>query len=509
MAASVFLFLLVLQPLPGQERLHVDRFRSETEQLERVLREADLALQSNPGDFRALRRRAAARIQLGLLEEAAQDLRTILEREPESADAWADLGYVSWQQGNYSDALRAQQQAVRHNPEHPSASFYLGRLILLTGGDPRQAADYLEKAIELNPVESEIRFDLLTAYRAVGDTIRAAAQLQILQASFPPADPRLIYAEGLIAADLGQLDLAVRRFREALDGNPRLVGAVFDLGMALIQLERWPEAAEALGQVARQQPGSVEVAHLHALALFNARRQAEAEVEVARGIQLNNRYAPLFTLLGIMLSSQGEHARAVQLLKRAVLLAPDDFDAQFYLGRASFALRELEAALTALSRAVQLQPRHKDARFFLATTLESLGRGDQAEREYRRLLETHPADLEGNVGLGALLVKHGDPQGAIPLLERAIQQNPRHFEAQLALGRGLAQTGQLDEALSHLRTAALLDPESTEAHYQLGLVLRRLGRREEAEKEFAVVKQLNEKYRTSGMGMGPPERKKP
>ncbi len=186
---------------------------------------------------------------------------------------------------------------------------------------------------------------------------------------------------------------------------------------------------------------------------------------------------------------------------------PNDVEALHRRGESRLGLGELAEAEADLRRALELDPGHKEARFLLASTLELQGRGEGAEVEYRRLLAAHPADLEASVGLGALLIRRGEAEQALPLLRRSAGQAPDHFKAHLFLGRALAQANRLGEAVAPLRSAARLRPDSTEAHYQLALALRRLGRLEEARLEFEIVRELNERNRGTGMGMGPPRRR--
>lgn len=494
--ALFLLFSQVQTPPPS----HQERFAPPRLRFERQEEQATLELAKDPADFSALRARSVARIKLGKLDAALLDLEKVLALQPDSGEARADLAYVLWLRGDLERAMVEAREAVRLAPDLYSGHFYLGRLTLLTGGPPAEAVQHLERALELNPLDTELRFDLLTAYRGLGDTIRAAVQLQILQAAYPPEEPRVLYAEGLIAADLDQIPVAVEKFRKTLELEPRLAAARTDLGVALVRLERWDEAADVLGQAVAEQPKSVEAAHFHALALYNAQRSAEAETELRRAMELDPAFAPNHTLLGVLLSARGERVAAAEAFARAARLAPDDFDAQFYRGRADYGLRNLETALTALSTAVRLRPDHADARFFLATTLESLGRSEEAAGEYRELLRLDPADARGNVGLGALLLKRGEASEAVLYLEKTLAVDPDHFEARLALGRALFQLGDPSAAVEHLERAVALQPKSVDAHYQLALSLQKAGRADEARRQFEIVKTLNEEFRRASAG---------
>src|SRR2546427_127029 len=503
-AVVVFVFAAALASGQESELSHVERFTDPKVKLERAERDATARLDSNPRDARAFLGRGVARLSLGELKQAVTDLREAAELDPKSAEARAQLAYGLWLLGALPEALVAARAALALNPDNASAHYYAGRILLDTVGDPEQALKHLQRAVELNPDQIDLRFDLLNAYRRRGDLMRAGLELRLLRTALPPSDPRVPYAEGLLAADLGQLVTATDRFRRALQANPRFVPARYDLARALVQAERWQEALQVAEPLANEYPQSYTAAYLHALALQNSQRAAEAEKEARRATALEPKSADAYTLLGITLASRGAHTDAVAALETASGLDPKSFDAQFYLGRARYALRDLAQARDAFRAATSIKPEAIEARFFLATALEGLGESDAAQAQYRELIERHPQDPQGYIGLGNLQAKHGENDAAMASLRRAHELDPKNFEATLNLGRVLARAGQLEPAIALLREAAEMAPESAEAHYQLGLALRRGGHEQEAKKEFAIVERLNQQYRGGSGSRQPP-----
>jgi tetratricopeptide (TPR) repeat protein len=493
-----------------QETSHVDRVGGPLARFRRVERDATAALEKNPADSRALGERGLARLRLGRTAEGVLDLRRAAELDPQSAEIATNLSFGLWLQGHIPEALASAQRAVSLKPGIGAAQYYVGRLLLLTGGDRNAAIQHLERAVELTPEDVDMRFELMSAYRRRGDTVAAAAQLRILSGSRPIGDPAVTYAEGLLAGDRGQLEVAIEKFRQAVRANPRLIAARFDLGIALVRKNRWKEAAELFGELAKERPDSYEAAYFHALSLQNEQRLEEAAPEVRRALLLDPNSANAQTLQGIVLSGLGDYSGAVAALERGTQLDAANFDAWFYLGRAQYALRDLSAAERALRAAVARQPEHFDARFFLATVLEALGQRNAAQAEYRHLTAKWPQDARGFVGLGNLLERAGQTEEAVTVLQRARELAPQDFEALLSLGRALSRRQQWPEATRLLREAVQRMPQNAEARYQLALALQRQGLREEAAREFAEVERLNREFRKgSGMATMPPSPVKP
>ncbi|HEX8847187.1 MAG TPA: tetratricopeptide repeat protein [Pyrinomonadaceae bacterium] len=482
---------------PPQPRSHVERFSSPQARATQAEAEATARLKTNPNDAETLNARAYARMGLGRYAEAVEDLRRAVSLNQKRADYYANLGYALWKTGRYIDGINAERAALKLDDKNFTAHYQLGRFLLLSA-DLKQlpeAATHLRRALELDPRRSEIRFDLLTVYRTLGDQPNAIAQLNLLQDA-RPADPRVTYADALLASDRGDLNAAVNGFREALRLDPTLYGAWQDLGLAFIKLKRWPDAVETFAELTRRQSDSVEAAYFYALSLFNAGQVRLAEREARRTLRLDAGAAAAHTLLGIILASRGgADAESSEALSQAIALDPTSFDAHFYLGRVQYAMSDFAPAVKSLRAAVKLNPKHAEARFFLGTALESAGESEAALAEYQKLVEIDPQSPIGQVGLGALQVKQGRIEEAIATLKHAVALDPKIFEAHWALGRALALNERFPEAIESLKTAVALLPDRADAHYQLGLALRRAGRAEEAKNEFAIVERLNNEFR--------------
>ncbi len=480
--------------VPNREQLsHVERFNPRLRD-ERIERERTAVLRTSPDNAAALNDRGVARIHLGRFEEAIDDLQHGAKLNPSSADLRVSLGYALWRNGRPAEAAESFRQALKLDEKHFPAHYYLGRLLLIGGKDVNEAVVHLRRAVEINPEAYEIRFDLIAACRAVGDPVRARAQLRFLEFELP-TEPRVLYTAALLAADRGDWKNAIESYRAALRADPRFPGARLELGMALIKSARWTEATEWFAPLAKEQPGSVDLSYLYALSLFNSKQVAAAEAEIRRALRLDAAAAAARTLLGIILLERSENSEAVSELERAVALDAKNFDAQFYLGRARYTLGDKAGAAEVLQKAVDLRPNQIDPIFFLATALEETGNNDAALARYQELVRIAPENVKGHVGLGALLAKMGKYAEADQSLRHALKLDPEGYEAHYALGVALARMTRLEEAIALLQKAALLQPQMPDPHYQLGLALKRMGKEAEAQREFETVDKLNAEFR--------------
>ncbi len=495
------------QTLPAAPamRSHVERFSTPEIRAEKAEADATAKLDTNPRDAEALNGRALARLRLNHYQDAYEDLRQAVALNRANSEYQANLGYALWKLGRANEAIEAERAALKLDDKNYTAHYQLGRFLLRIG-DPKQlaeAAAQFRQALEIDPRQYDVRFELIAVYRLLDDAPRAMSQLLLVQDA-RPSDPRVPYVRGLLATDRNDLNAAVNEFREALKRDRTLVGAWQDLGLAYGRSNRWPEAAQAFGELTEQRADSSEAAYLHALALYNAQDTEAAEKETRRALRLNPGAADVYTLLGIILASRvNANSEASEALAQAVALDPANFDAIFNLGRVQYAGKDYGNANNSFRTAVALRPKSAEARFFLGTSLEAVGDSAAALSEYQELVKLDPDSVYGQLGSGALLLKQDKKAEAIIALQRAISIDPRNFEARWSLGRALMLSERFAEAVEVLQVAVALQPQRADAHYQLGQALTRLGRSEEARNEFAIVDKLNVEFRRNSSSMGP------
>lgn len=485
-------------------RSHVERFSTAEMRAERTETEMSAKIAANPSDAETLNARALARMRLSKYAEAAEDLRRAVALDAKNSEYQANLGYALWKLGRAEEAVKAERLAISLDDKNFTAHYQLGRFLLRVGDEKLfgEALTHLKRALELDPRQYEVRFELIAVYRSLNDLANASAQLDLLQDAHP-ADARVDYVRALLALDRNEINTAIKNFQEALRKDNNLFGAWQDLGLTYIKLKRWSDAADTFAELVKRQPEAAEVAYFYALSLYNSGKTAEAETETRRTLRLNAGIEEAHTLLGIILASRGNaNSEAIDSLMQAVALNPKSFDAVFYLGRVQYAAKEYAGAAKSLRAAVELNPRHAEARFFLGTILEAGGDTAAALKEYEELVKLEPESVYGQLGLGALLVKQGKTDEAIAALQKAVKLNPQNFEAHWALGRAFILSEKFAEAVQALEKAVAIAPERAEAHYQLGLAFRRLGKMTEAAREFETVNRLNKEFRT-GTGEKP------
>lgn len=119
-------------------------------------------------------RQAAARHQAGDLEGAVRLYRALIERFPEHAGAWANLGIALRQLNHLSEAEQACRRALETEPTHLNAANNLG-IVLAAQGRHQEAAGAYRLVVERDPKFHEAWCNLGLALAAMGVEAEAAA----------------------------------------------------------------------------------------------------------------------------------------------------------------------------------------------------------------------------------------------------------------------------------------------------------------------------------------------
>jgi len=154
-----------------------------------------------------LARRAASLLQAGSLQPAIAAYRALLDRAPQLADAWYNLGYLQRAARQFEAALASYEAALAHGIAAPE-DVRVNRAVILFEhlGRDEAAADELDRAVSANPrfLPAWLNLGLLNEDRGDRDGARAAyRRARDIDPAHGRADARLAaidIAEGQSAA---------------------------------------------------------------------------------------------------------------------------------------------------------------------------------------------------------------------------------------------------------------------------------------------------------------------
>ncbi|HTU93630.1 MAG TPA: tetratricopeptide repeat protein [Gemmataceae bacterium] len=349
---------------------------------------------------------ARADHQAGRLEQAERTYRSILQVDPNHAEALHLLGLMAYQLGKLDAADQFIGRAIQLNNNEPSFFSNLG-LVYQAQGRLDEAAASFHQAVRLGP-------------------------------RFAGAHSNL----GTVLSQQGRLKEATEAFRQAVQLEPEKSLFHFNLGNTLLKQGQHREAVRCYRLALERRRDYPEAYNNLGSAFLYLDELAEAEQNFREALRLRPRFADACNNLGLTCMRQGRLEEARQAFEQAVLAQPDFVQAHHNLGKTFFELRRLEEALQHYQRALRLQADFAEAHQSMGHLLWKVGRTDEAISAYREALRLKPSFADGHCGLGLALMEQG-----------------RLVEAQEAFRQALRLQPDFATAHSNLLLALTYDPD--------------------------------------------------
>lgn len=130
----------------------------------------------------------------------------------------------------------------------------------------------------------------------------------------------------------------------------------------------------------------------------------------------------------------GSNGGSIQEVQAAIDNArqnPTDFDAQMKAAELYYQIQRFDGAVEFLKKAHELQPENYEVLVNLANASFDAGRVEEAEKLYLQALAKKPEDADVRTDLGLTYVLRSTPDNdrAIKEFKRVLEQNPNHAQA--------------------------------------------------------------------------------
>jgi Flp pilus assembly protein TadD len=171
-----------------------------------------------------------------------------------------------------------------------------------------------------------------------------------------------------------------------------------------------------------------------------------------------------------VLTSQGRHAEAREIIRQTIAAAPGVASLHAKLATIEFALGAYEAAVEAGRRATELDPGFASAYANLASALGVLGLDGEALAAAERAVGLQPDLVQARINLGTLLVRRGEIEAALEQYDAALLHRPAYPAALFNRAKALSELRRFDEAIDDYQAALVVSPDFAEAHVNLGMI---------------------------------------
>ncbi|HEY9230855.1 MAG TPA: tetratricopeptide repeat protein, partial [Blastocatellia bacterium] len=303
----LFAFCLAVQPLCFEAR-------AQRAAAQRAA-QAPVAVELTPAAKAALDAAVAA-LQANALADAERAARAAVQAAPRSAITHNVLGVVLDRAGRAEQALAEFNAAIRLDANFVSAHNNLGRM-LAEHGKTAEAINEFERVLKLDPRHVQAHYNLGALYGDAGEFVKATEHFAAARAA-APNDPQLALAFLNVAYRAGRIreaDAAADLVEQTVGSEPR---ALFTLATALAQNKQYERAARVFKRVNQALPHTFEVLYNLGIALYNLDHNDEAAGFLAEAADLNPAPAETHFRLGLIASARNDHANAAEEFKHAL-----------------------------------------------------------------------------------------------------------------------------------------------------------------------------------------------
>jgi tetratricopeptide (TPR) repeat protein len=242
-------------------------------------------------------------------------------------------------------------------------------LVFAERGYLDQAIDACQSVIESDPTRAEAHYLLGSIYlkqQRSKEARESFEQTLKLRPSYPDTWPDAWNNLGMLAAQEGDSETAIKDFQEALRQNPSHVIAIGNLGNVYREQRRWAEAQVTLERALKIDPDDADANYSLGMVFAQQDDTERAYQYLERALALRPGYPQALNNLGVLFLRTRRPAEAIQSFQNCIRLAPDFDQAYLNLAKVYVVEEQIEKAKTVLRELLTQHPDHALARKTLA-----------------------------------------------------------------------------------------------------------------------------------------------
>ena len=265
----------------------------------------------------------------------------------------------------------------------------------------------------------------------------------------PPVSPPSV-AQAWQLHQAGKWRKAEAAYRAIIANQPANLDAKLRLAFLYRQTNRPAQAVTILQPLAAQNPNHPGIAGEYAMALLGNGNFAKAQSIFESLIKTQPTFAPAHLGLGQSLLGQQKTRLAVQALKRANDLTPNNPDILHELGWAHLQNGQPNEAVQYLEKSFKIKPNSPRTRKNLGHVLHVVGRLEEARQHLETAIKQIPADPSIAIYLSEVYQSLGKLDDAQQILSERINTGNAHPGILLAAARIARRKKDLPQALQCL-----------------------------------------------------------
>jgi tetratricopeptide (TPR) repeat protein len=358
-----------------------------------------------------------------------------------------------------SDSQPSQQQAAMKQWNDARAGVLVGLAVdQYDNGNFDRSRATVDQAIGLSPDSAAAHLLSAKLYIEAGQLEISERELALVRHA-DPNSAEADYLSGVIYQRWQQPERALEYYQHACDKSPAELAYVMAKAEMLVAMDRRPEALTTL--------------------------QAKVAYFEHSGVIRDE--------VGLLLMQDGQYPQAIEMLRRASILASDDLTIKEHLARALFSAQLYAESAGILSDLVTNEKfNHRpDLLTMLGECQLQSGRAGDAVQSFQLASEMTPDSVGVWLGMARAHLQLSSMVRADIALRHCLTIDPKNSEAYLLLGYLRLRQSKFDEAHDAFARASSLDPTDPVALCMVGLTLDKLGHTQEAATYYQQALKIN------------------
>lgn len=408
-------------------------------------------------------------------------------KDPDSIAMRATLQLYGGKPEQQATAIADLQSVVQKMPDNFVLRFNLGRA-LMQKDDVEGAKAQFQDAIKLRPDYIPPRMALAQIQLSRSEWANAMnSGKDILAVSPNNVGGRLIISSALMGTQ--ELKQARKELEQTLALYPGSNDAKYQLAFIFFQEKKYAEAEKIFSEMYHSNPPDVRGLMGITETYMTQGKYDLALAAVKKEIALHPERTSLKIAAGNIAIRNKQIPEALQLYKQVIDANPKDGTMFVRMGIAYRQLGDSKNAIEYLRRAVELLPNDPNPYAELALLLHTGGNANQARPLYEKILKMQPNNEIALNNLAYMMAEEGaDLDQALTLAQRAKQKNPNDPNIADTLGWVYIKKKLPDSAINVLKEIMEkfpTHPNSATFKYHLGLAYVEKGDKDAAKKVLA------------------------
>ncbi len=396
---------------------------------------------------------------------AKEGYKQILREHEASTFVHTQLASLSMQLYDLPTAERSCHRAIEIDPEQPMPYYLLGQIMISRYGNAKNKDKWgdivatFQKVVELDPDHYgfERNGRPFSAYYYLGEISELMGDYQTAADAFKEL-VRIMPYQPAFYLRLGSLYNQLSEKQEAITAYERAIKINRDLWRAYDAL--WQLCIEEYDRFYEEDRLDAAAENLQkAIYAYSELRRLAQPANHKHDNELLTQFRARLGSLYVVLQRENE---AIEVLEKALEAAPDDPDANYWLGIAYQGIGNFEQAEYYLRRTIALSPEREEAYnalgYFFAESGTNL---DEAVALIQKALKKSPNNGAYLDSLGWVYFKQGKLNDALKQLEKAVVYMPNSVEIQDHLGEVYLKKGLKKQAVAAWQKAIQLAPDNT------------------------------------------------